>query len=475
MKKMKHKISISLLMLISVCSCEDYLDINDNPNKPTAVPVELLMAHASYRTGDNIQRAGNITSYYVQYLASPNPNGSKDIHDSQPYDETWQEIYRVLSDLSDLENVATEQGASYYLGAAKILKAINLGLTVDLWGDVPYSEAFFAQVFKPAFDDDEGLYNEILSLLDQGIAELSKTDESAQLGDDDFVYNGDVNGWIKMAHALKARYLLHMSNTSKYDPDAVLAEAASAISANGENGDITYSAAGYDVYNPWAKVAIDQESSILDGWISQQLAEAMNGTTFGVVDPRMPFMFGATDEGEFIGVENGAGRETNIGISGDRSTLMRDTYYAADDSPIHIITLAEVRFIQAEAALANNDLASAYQFYLQGITAHMEMVGVATSDIATYVNNPAVSVGPTNITLDLIMKEKYVALFLHPETWTDARRFDYQYEDMTLPANHNPTLGGQFLRRLVYPDSEVSRNLENVPSVTILDRVWWDQ
>jgi hypothetical protein len=152
---------------------------------------------------------------------------------------------------------------------------------------------------------------------------------------------------------------------------------------------------------------------------------------------------------------------------------MRGTYYASDDSPILIITLAEVKFIVAEAALANNDKATAYQAYLDGIRAHMEMLGVANPD--TYINDPAVSVGEANITLDLIMKEKYVAMFLNPETWNDARRFDYQYEDMTLPANHNPDLGGQFVRRLVYPDSEISRNLENVPPVTILDRIWWDQ
>jgi hypothetical protein len=295
------------------------------------------------------------------------------------------------------------------------------------------------------------------------------------MGDDDFIYQGDVNGWIEMAYSLKARYLLHMSNTSKFDADAVLAATDMGISSNANNADISYFTAGPDVYNPWANVARNQEALILDGWISEQLADAMNGTTFGVVDPRMPFMYGDTDTGEFLGVENGAGRGTNVDVSGDRSVLERGTYYASDDSPILIITLAEVKFIEAEAALANNDLARAYQAYLDGIAAHMEMVGVDDADAAAYINDPAVSVGQANITLDLIMKEKFVAMFLHPETWNDARRFDYQYEDMTLPANHNPALSGQFVRRLIYPDSEQSRNVDNVPAVTAVDRLWWDQ
>nr|HAD51638.1 SusD/RagB family nutrient-binding outer membrane lipoprotein [Algoriphagus sp.] len=85
------------------------------------------------------------------------------------------------------------------------------------------------------------------------------------------------------------------------------------------------------------------------------------------------------------------------------------------------------------------------------------------------------SMGAANLTLADIMKEKWVALFLHPETWNDARRFDYSYKNMTLPENLNPDLNGQYIRRLAYPDSEVSRNGDNVPSVTLLDRIWWNQ
>lgn len=463
------------MVLATLLSCEDYLDVNKNPNNPEEVSMALLMAQASFRTGDNIQSVGNITSYYVQYLASPNAFGTKDIHERAPYDLTWQALYRLMSDISDIERLAEAQGAAHYRGAAKILKAINLGSAVDVWGDLPYSQAFFAESLKPVYDDDAMLYDTLISLLDDGIAALTAAESTASPADDDFVYGGDLDAWVKMAYSLKARYLLHMSNTTKFDADAVLSAVAKGISSNAENAGITYFTAGFDVYNPWAKVAIDQENSILDGWISQQLAEAMNGTTFGVVDPRMPFMFSATDGGQFIGVPNGAGRGSGVRIAGDRSVISRDTYYAGNASPVLIITNAEVRFIEAEVALKASDAPTAYQAYLDGIRAHMDMLGVTSSDADAYINDPAVGVGEANLTLDLIMKEKYVALFLHPETWNDARRYGYQYEDMTLPANHNPELGGQFIRRLIYPDSETSRNAENVPPVTLIDRIWWDQ
>lgn len=475
MKKLKNIFWVYVLVGMFITSCEDYLDVNTNPNMPPEVPVQLLMAQASFRTGDNIQLAGNITSYYVQYLASPNAFGSKDIHDPQPYDVTWQDIYRLMSDITDIEDQAEEEGALHYLGAAKILKAINLGLVLDLWGDVPYTEAFRGEFLQPAYDDDETLYNELISLLDQGISDLKAENQEVTLGDDDFIFQGDLDGWIQMAYSLKARYLLHMSNTVKFNADDVLAAVANGISSNAYNADISYFSLGTDVYNPWAKVARNQESLILDGWISEQLVDAMNGTTFGVVDPRMPRMFGDTDEGEFIGVENGAGRGPNADVSGDRSVLERGTFYASDNSPILVITYAETKFIEAEAALADNDPDRAYDAYLEGIRAHMEMIGVAAPDITSYIDNNEVSVGVEDLTIDHIMKEKYVAMFLHPEAWTDARRYNYQYQDMTLPANHNPALNGQFVRRLIYPDTERSRNGRNVPDVSALDRVWWDQ
>src|SRR5688572_18453942 len=238
MKKTILKIT-ALVTVACMASCDDYLDVNTNPNNPTEVPVNLLMANASFRTGDNIQYVGNITSYYVQYLASPNAFGTKDIHDQAAYDVTWRELYRVLSDVSDMEVRAQKDGATQYVGAAKILKAINLALVIDLWGDVPYTDAFFGEVVKPAYDDDEALYTELISLLDNGIAEISKPESTFTLGTDDFIYGGNIANWIKMANSLKARFLLHAAGTSKFDAAAVLSAAASGITTNAENADIT--------------------------------------------------------------------------------------------------------------------------------------------------------------------------------------------------------------------------------------------
>lgn len=468
MKSIYNRI-IGLLLLLGTFSCESFLDVNENPNNPEDAPISGLMTNASYETSLNIQRVGSITSNYVQYLASPNPATSSDVMDPVNYSGTWFNLYNVMTDLSDLMSKAEEADAGHYLGAGQVLMALNLGMAVDIFGDIPYSEGFDFSAVTPTYDDDEQLYAEVFSLLDQGIQNLSGA-TAISIGNDDFIFQGDVDSWMKFANMLKARFMLHTKGTSAYNETDLFSALENGFSGNEDDAYVEFFE---QRFNPWAQVAINNENLLLGGWISTQFVEALDGTSYPTVDPRLPLMIGATDDGEFIGVPNGAGRG-NAPEQGARSTLIPGQFYTSELSPLLIATYAEQKFIEAEAALAS-DPARAYAAYLEGIEAHMDMLEVGDSEKEAYLADQSVSVGAGSLTMDLILKEKWVALFLHPETWNDARRFDYGYKDMTLPANLNPNLNGQFIRRLAYPDNEVSRNGQNVPDVTLLDRIWWDQ
>ncbi len=471
--KILNKLTLILASFLVITGCDDYLDINDDPNNPTDAPLSGLLTRTSFETGDNVQNVSTVTSFYVQYLASPNPASSTDTMEPIPYDQTWFELYDVMTDISDMEVLATEENASHYLGIAKVLKAINLGLTVDMWGSIPYSEAFFAQTITPAYDGDQSLYGTIMSLLDEGITLLSaaNANESFTPASDDFIYEGDIDLWVKAANALKARFMLHASETSSFNPSEILSAVDASFSSTDEDATVSY----FDVQiNPWAAVAINNSNLLLGGWISEQLVEAMDGTTYGYTDPRMPYMFGATDEGEYIGVENGAGRG-DAAEQGERSYLVEGGYYTSRTSSLEVITFTELKFIEAEAALASNNTGRAYNAYLEGIESHMQVIGVPQDEIDTYLGLPDVAVGAGSLTRDLILKEKFIALFLNPETYNDARRYDFQYADMTVAENLNPDLNGNFATRIIYPESETQRNSSNVPNVTMLDKIWWDQ
>lgn len=461
----KDNIYSIIACLFFITACDGYLDINENPNNPTEAPIAGLLVNSTYETAQNTFRMGDITSNYVQYLASPNPASSSDIMDEVSYGNTWFNLYNVMTDLTDLIAQAEATGANHYQGAGQILMAVNLGMTVDAWGNIPYSEAFIFETITPAYDDGQDLYGEIQRLLDEGISNLSR-ETTVPIGSDDFIYQGDIDKWIKFGNMLKARYMNHVSST---DPNVILSAIDNGFASNEDDAQVVYFE---EEFNPWAQVAINNEDLLLGGWISEQLIQAMDGTIFGVFDPRLPFMVGATDDGEYVGTVNGAGRG-DAPEAGARSTLVPGDFYSSEQSPILIATYAEQKFIEAEAAFTV-DKNRAYEAYLEGISTHMRKLGVEEVDIVAYVNNPVVSMGASALTIDDLFKEKYVALFLHPETWVDARRYDYQYEDFTLPANLNPGLNGQFIRRLSYPDSETSRNGANVPEVNLLDRIWWD-
>ncbi|AKP51219.1 SusD/RagB family nutrient-binding outer membrane lipoprotein [Cyclobacterium amurskyense] len=460
---------LGLMLFLALSSCENFLDVNENPNNPQDSPISGLMTNATYETSLNVQAIGSITSHYVQYLASPNPAGASDIMDASNYSGLWFDLYNVMTDLTDLMQKAEEEDAGHYLGAGQILMALNLGMTVDIFGDVPYSEGFDFTSVTPVYDDDQQLYTEVFSLLDQGIQNLSGT-TALSLGDDDFIFNGDVSSWIKFGNMLKARFMLHTKGKAAYNAQTILTALDNGMMSNEDDATVVFFE---QRFNPWAQEAIDNENLLLGGWISTQFIEALDGTSYSTMDPRMPLMIGATDDGVYIGVTNGAGRG-NAPEQGARSTLIPGQYYTSEQSPLLIATYAEQKFIEAEVALPM-DPDRAYAAYLEGIEAHMDMLEVSADDKMAYLNNPEVSMGASSLSLADIMKEKWVALFLHPETWNDARRFDYSYKDMTLPDNLNGNLNGQYIRRLAYPDNEVSRNGQNVPDVTLLDRIWWNE
>lgn len=466
--KFRNKLTalIGAFVVLLASACESFLDVNENPNNPEDAPVTGLLTNSTYETARNVYRAGSATSNYVQYLASPNQASSSDTMDPIDFSSTWFNLYNVMTDLSVIIDKSTASGANHYMGAAQILMALNLGMTVDFFGDVPFSQSFTFQTVTPTYDDDEQLYGQILNLLDQGIANLQK-ETTIEIGSDDFIYGGNIEKWIRFGHTLKARFLLHQSG---YSASEILAEVDAGFATNSDNSQVEFFEQSF---NPWAQVAIDNDNLLLGGWISEQFIQALDGTSYPTFDPRLPLMVGTTSTGEFLGTVNGAGRG-NASEKGSRSTLIPGQFYTSETSPILIATYAELKFIEAEAAHAT-DKPRAYAAYLAGIEAHMDMLDVADADKTAYLSHPSVSVGADALTLDLIMKEKYVALFLHPETWNDARRFDYGYKDMSLPANLNPNLNGQYIRRLAYPDSEVSRNSANVPQVTLLDRIWWNQ
>lgn len=468
---MKNKLYIILILAVTLLGCDDYLDINDNPNGAIKPPIKGLLSNVTYNSAINVYRVGSTTSFYTQYLASPNQASTTDIHERISTNGIWSNIYNISSDITDMIKFAESNSSYHYVGVGKTLLALNIGMAVDVYGNIPYTEAFDFKTVTPSYDNDKDLYQKVITLLDEAIVEFNKDNDGENLvASNDFIHGGNIGAWIKTANALKARYLNHMSNTPDYNSTNVLSALDDAYSSNDDDAQLSR----FKNRSPWGQVASNNAGLILGGWLSEQLIDAMNGTTFGVFDPRLPLITNPLPNNTYVGTENGVGR-TGDGTVQNEVYLTTNDYYSSSDSPLFIITYAETEFIKAEAKFRSGDTSGAYEAYLSGIRSHMEKMGVAETDITSYLSNTAVADGASNLTLKDIFKEKYIALFLNPESWVDMRRNNYDYTDFTIPENHNSELGGQFLRRFDYPDSEYQRNGSNVPEVNLLTKIWWDQ
>ena len=466
---------VLFLGVLTATSCKKYLDVNTSPNSPTVPAINGLLTRVTENVGLNVYRVSNITSYYVQYLASPNPASPTDVYEPIDASGTWTSLYANMTDIYDLEKIAAAEGASQYQGVAKILMAMDLHLVHNLWGAAPYSEAFTGEILTPAYDDAQKIFQTCIQLLDDGITLIQKTGSTRTIPvatgtgtKSDLIHNGSTAAWVRTAHALKARLLNQLSKTTQYNATNVLAEVAAAYTAATQDAFINV----FDVRNPWNQAALNNASLNLDAWLSTYYVDALDGSTFGIMDPRIRFTSSLTKFNDYRGTRNGAGR-VGSGTQKEESYVSLDGHYSSSGSPVYIITYEEVKFIEAEAAFRSNNKTRAYAAYLEGIRANMNKVGVSAADRETYVTHPSVSVGEAALTLNHIFKEKYKALFLMPVTWDDARRFNYQYQGFQLPLNAVTT---SFVRRVVYPSVETSRNGKQVPvGIDVTQRLWWDQ
>ena len=160
---------ISYLFVATVLSgsCKKgYLDVNEvNPNQTQSPPLNGLLTSVTYQTGVNVFRAGNVTSYYMQYLASPNTSGGSDIYDDVDRSSLWFVIddlntvgdegggvYNTLRDERVMLYKAAGSNAFEHVGVAKMTEAMNLSLLIDLFGDLPYSKALDSSNFTPQYD-----------------------------------------------------------------------------------------------------------------------------------------------------------------------------------------------------------------------------------------------------------------------------------------------------------------------------------
>ena len=212
MKKLfKLKSIVTMLLTVvflSGCSLFD-LDINKNPNAPSSATPDLLLAQIQSSVLNTFAGIEGNLETYNGFMGTQ--GGSLFNLNANSFSGTWNGLY--TGPLKDLEGlISVSQASPHYLGVAQVMKAYTYSTMVDLWGDIPFTDAGKGDVSEknitPKFDKDVDIYNACFALLDQAIANLAKPTPAPIIPSADLIYAGSATKWSKFANTLKLKMLI---------------------------------------------------------------------------------------------------------------------------------------------------------------------------------------------------------------------------------------------------------------------------
>ncbi len=488
------KIAIVFSGIVAISSCKKLLDINKDPDRipDSNSPIPQLLTSAQVNIGFS---AGSDLFRYIAEIMQQMSGGASQPNQTYEYgrynitgsdlNNVWGSIFATT--LSDLELIIKQGGASpHYVGVAKILKAFTYHQVVDVWGDVPYTEAQqLSANTQPAYEDDAVIYPKLITLLTEAVTDMNAATSALSPGTNSVMYTNASFAtarpfWIKLANTLRLRLLIHYS---KKDPAFTVAQITALVNTPGitfmsSNAD-NFQMAFYDVANSRNPISQFEVSRPNYLFADQRIVSLMNAKA----DPRRPFYF--TDfpvgSGAYVGVSVTAIPTTPNNNYSRVHTFLRGALITAGAgtnsgvysgaAPQRLLPYAEYLFIRAEAALMGAP-GVAQTFFTDGITASMQEAGVSAANITAYLAANGTLAGTNAQKLQQIIEEKYVALFGVPvESWTDWRRTGYP--TLAVPTN---AITGAVPRTLFYPQSEIDLNPNHPPqkSASLQDRVFWD-
>lgn len=463
MKKYIKNIALSVLSIFILTACQSELDnFNDNPNDPpTTTPTLLLttMEVSTFSTHTSgIIRYANI---FDQHLMGTDIGQlgpiAKYIITEQDVNNEWNTIYGTTLISGHILNRDFSLEYPYYNGIGQILTALNLGYATDMWGDVPYDEAFLAEQgnTNPLYNTQEQIYQRLQTILDAAILNLSKPESSNKEvpSNDDYIFTGDIQKWKQIAYVLKARYALRLTNRDSNAAQKALDYInLSGITSNDDDMNTYFTGASNET-NQWYDFEDNRTNYLKMGKTFVDFLSSNN-------DPRFTFFVASEydNKGKPTGIYSGNAPEdtqsTGTSYIGPRM--------ASADSNIGIITYAEAKFIEAEAQFRLNHPIEAQEALNDAISA--SVLKYTGTPIETIFLNTV-----NTLSLENIIKQKYNSLFLTMEPYNDYRRTGFP---ILVPNQNSSTK--TIPVRIPTPSDERLYNQNATVISNTSTKVWWD-
>jgi hypothetical protein len=493
---------VVFLFIFDSCT-KNFEDINTDPNNAgldKASP-DMLLTSAIESVTDRVHEiflGEEMGDCWVQHQAKVQyTDEDRYIYRISVVNATWASFYAANGmDVQTLYNIAVLKQNDNYKGVAIVLKVYISSVLTDLFGPVPYSQAWIGTANTlPAYDSQESIYRDMIAKLDT--ANTLLTVGGAAIGGD-ILFNNNILKWKKFANSLSLRLILRMSGRD----EAFATEQITKIMAdpvkypifesNADNAALQYlgSAPNNNPINENRKTRDDHR-------VSKTIIDQMWWNSPNV-DWRLAIYANLDATGNYDGLPNGLTSSEAASYNGNglKNTSKLGDYFTAATSPGMLMSYAELQFILAEAAFKNYFQGDAEAYYYAGIYGSYDQYG---DDLVTAVDNniglPSPSWTSDSLAADFIAKDnfawdaskamelignqKWVATFDQGlQAWFEWRRIGYPVLTPAVAGMDD----GKIPVRVPYPTDEAARNPTSLAAgVTLLGgpddlntRVWWD-
>lgn len=518
--------------------CESWLDVNHSPNDAlqSTVTNDLLLSSVQNNINfDRIAYSSNLLFMAQHCTKSGDVSGTYTFLTGlvmpQNFDGFWEERYTRLANIRNIETRAIENEDAGYEGIAKTLKVLEFRELVDMYGDVPYTEAALGgEALAPKYDKGEEIYADLLKEMDKALECFDQVIGNSgytigALKTADIMFHGDFAAWKRYAASLKLSLLMRISNVQDVSADVkALVSDVMYINENATGNPGYYKNADKmnPLYEVWGYSYLDKEKSN-HKYITptEELVKYMRETNNPLLrvfaDPRAKMgndedgranydLFGLENE-RYIGVPYGqmapAGgkyaSKVGLGVLAKSSSKV--------DGPLEDILVMQgslTGFYLAEAALRgmiDGGDTAAKAYYEEAVTSLFNTYERALQDEELSTDpeksRPAITISAAeaaaeflsqdnaDVNWDLmttveekmhaIQAQKWLSLYMVDplEAWAELRRTDMPN---FLHASNSIASGSKIIARFLYPNTEKNLNPENyVDNIDVYTSlVFWD-
>jgi hypothetical protein len=513
-----------LAATVGFSSCTDNFEsINTNPNKITIA--DSTMACTSLF---QVVLYGSINNfaYYswfwndelIQFTAFTG-GGTRQEHRYFIADNNWQSVWNFYTDYANndvhMYGLAVAQKKPSVQAVALTMKVLLMSNLTDMFGDIPYSEAFQYTnkgISKPVFDSQESVYQQMFAELEKANAIYATNPyvESSQKTLDS-MYGFDMASWRKFNNSLYLRLLCRISGRTStvVDGSKTVAQKMQQIvsdpttypvfTSNDDNATVKFTGVApfYSKFNP-ADYTADEFTT--GGYkLTQQLIkmtvlnDANGKETYE--DPRLQIYGKKANnysywKGTIAGCTTLEQNEADKGAS-----YLNYEVFCRTTTDEWYMDYAELQFILAEAAekgYISGGEAAAKSYYEAAVAASMQKwsamgaysktpCSISDDDVKVFLNSDLASWDKAENKEELIANQKYLALFMTGmEAYHEYRRTGYpvltigkgtEFNDYILPT------------RFAYPNTTMATNSDNAKAALqrmggendMKTPVWWSK